>query len=218
MKILKSFAIACVLLAALFSAAPAWAQTSSTALVLGTVTDPGGAVVPDAKVELINTGTNEKRDMMTNSAGQYTFPGVAPGPYKVTVTKAGFATFVVSNLNVDVNKGYTVDVKLQIRSGTEVVEVSAEARAELQTTDAVVGDVVGGTTLGRLPTLNRSAGELLTLQPGSTPYDSNQTVFGNSGGTVAGARSDQNAFNLDGIDVTDNVIAGGGMQAPIIPI
>ncbi len=199
-------------------AAPAAAQTANTGIVLGTVTDPGGAVVPDAKVELTNTATNETHGTTTSSAGQFTFPGVAPGPYKVTVTKAGFATFVVSNLNVDVNKGYTVDVKLQIRSGTEVVEVSAEARAELQTTDAVVGDVVGGTTLGRLPTLNRSAGELLTLQPGSTPYDSNQTGFGNSGGTVAGARSDQNAFNLDGIDVTDNVIAGGGMQAPIIPI
>lgn len=218
MKILKGIAIACILLAAVFSAAPSRSQTSSTALVLGTVTDPGGAVVPDAKVELSNTATNEKKEMMTNSAGQFTFPGVSPGSYKLTVTKSGFATFVVSDLRAEVTKSYTVDVKLEIRSTSEVVEVSAGAKAELQTTDAVVGNVIGGTTLGRLPTLTRSASELMTLQPGSTPFDSAQTGFGDTGGTVTGARSDQNTFSLDGIDITDNVIAGGGFQTPIIPI
>jgi hypothetical protein len=53
----------------------------------------------------------------------------------------------------------------------------------------------------------------------STPFETtNGGGFGNSGGTIAGARSDQNVFNLDGIDITDNVIAGGGNQAPVIPI
>ena len=71
----------------------------------------------------------------------------------------------------------------------------------------------------RLPTLGRDSRELLTLQPMSTPFEtSNGGGFGNSGGTIAGARSDQNVFNLDGIDITDNVIAGGGAQAPVIPI
>jgi hypothetical protein len=154
---------------------------------------------------------------MTNSAGQFTFPGVTPGTYKVTITKAGFATFVVANLVVDVNKSYTVDVKMEIRSGNEIVEVSAGAQAELQTADAVVGNVVAGEMLTRLPTLNRDATELLTLQPGSTPYD-DSTGFGNGGGTIAGARSDQNTVSLDGIDITDNVITGGANEAPIIPV
>ena|SRR5437867_2955652 len=153
MKIFKSIAVAFVLLAAFLSAAPAWAQTANTGIVLGTVTDPAGAVVPDAKAQLTNVATNETKEMMTNSAGQFTFPGVAPGSYKLTVGKAGFATFVISNLKVDVTKSYTIDVKLEIRSSTEVVEVSAGAKVELQTTDAVVGNVIGGTTLGRLPTL-----------------------------------------------------------------
>jgi protocatechuate 3,4-dioxygenase beta subunit len=95
MKILKSIAITFVLLAALFSAAPAWAQTASTALVLGTVTDPGGAVVPDATVSLTNTATNETKTLTTNSAGQYVFPGIAPGTYTLKVSKAGFATMRV---------------------------------------------------------------------------------------------------------------------------
>jgi len=215
MKIFKSIAVPFVLLAAFLSAAPAWAQTANTGLVLGTVTDPGGAVVPDAKVQLTNVATNENKEMMTNSAGQFTFPGVTPGTYKVTTTKAGFATFVVANLVVDVNKSYTVDVKMEIRSGNEIVEVSATAQAELETADAVVGNVVSGDMLTSLPTLTRDATELLTLQPGSTPYDA--TGFGNGGGTVTGARSDQNVISLDGIDVTDNVVAGGQKAQPLIP-
>ena len=73
MKISKNLAVVFVLLAVFVWAAPAWAQTANTALVLGTVTDPGGAVVPDAKAQLTNTSTNEIKEMMTNSAGQFTF-------------------------------------------------------------------------------------------------------------------------------------------------
>src|SRR5437879_4191065 len=103
-------------------------------------------------------------------------------------------------------------------TGKETIKVTAQTQAELQTADAVMGTVVGGTALMHLPTLQRDSRELLTLQPGSTPYEtSNGGGFGDSGGTVAGARSDQNAFNLDGIDITDNVIAGGGNQVPIVP-
>src|SRR5262249_21161428 len=124
-----------------------------------------------------------------------------------------------ANIIVNVAKSYTYDATLEIKAGVEVIEVTAAVTAELQTTDAVVGTVVGGQTLMHLPTLQRDTRELLTLQPGSTPYEStNGGGFGDSGGTVAGARSDQNAFNLDGIDITDNVIAGGGNQVPIIPI
>jgi hypothetical protein len=218
MKILKSIAIAFVLLAAFLAASSTWAQTASTALVLGTVTDPGGAVVPDATAELTNTATNETKSVTTNSAGEYVFPNVAPGTYTLKISKAGFATTTFSNIRLDVTKSYTYDAKLQVSSGKEVVEVTTGTVAELQTTDAVVGDAVGENELMRLPTLGRDSRELLTLQPMSTPFEPTGTGFGNRGGTIAGARSDQNAFNLDGIDITDNVIAGGGNQVPVIPI
>ncbi|PYT78863.1 MAG: hypothetical protein DMG40_18585 [Acidobacteria bacterium] len=221
MKIFKNLFIAgtFVLSAALLSAAPAWAQTADTALVLGTVTDPGGAVVPDATAELTNAATNETKSVTTNASGQYVFPSVTPGTYTLKISKAGFATITFSNIKFDVSKSYTYDAKLQVSSGKEIVEVSAGASAELQTVDAVVGNVVGENELMTLPTLGRDSRELLTLQPMSTPFaSSNGGDFGNTGGTIAGARSDQNAFNLDGIDITDNVIAGGGNEAPIIPI
>ncbi|PYT89934.1 MAG: hypothetical protein DMG36_21225 [Acidobacteria bacterium] len=218
MKMFKNVVVTFVLLVAFFSAAPAWAQTASTALVLGTVTDPGGAVVPDANVELTNTATNETKTVTTNSAGQYVFPNTAPGTYTLKISKAGFATTTFSNIKLDVSKSYTYDAKLEVSSGKETVEVSAGAVAELQTADATIGNVIGGTQMTRLPTLGRDASELLTLQPGSTPYDSSQVGFGNNGGTIAGARSDQNSIVMDGIDVTDNVISGGATEQPIIPI
>jgi carboxypeptidase family protein len=217
MKLFSRLAASAALLVALLIAVPAWAQTASTAIVLGTVTDPAGAIVPDAKVDLTNVATSETRSVQTNASGQYVFPGVAPGTYTLKFTKPGFATTTVSAFKADVTKSYTFDIKLEIRSSAETVEVNATSAAELQTTDAVVGGVIGGALLSRLPTLNRDATELLTLQPGSTPYD-DSTGFGNGGGTIAGARSDQNTVSLDGIDITDNVITGGANEQPILPV
>jgi hypothetical protein len=194
------------------------AQNSTTGVVLGTVTDTSGASVVDATVVLRNTATNNSTTQATNGAGQYTFVNVAPGAYEVTVKKDGFRTSTVTALSVDVAKSYTVDVKLEIGAVTESITVSTEARVELQTTDAQVGDVIGGTTLSRLPTLTRDASELLTLQPGTTPYDTPANGgFGNNGGTVAGARSDQNSITMDGIDITDNTVGGGATAVNFIP-
>src|SRR5689334_18156435 len=107
MRILKSIAVVYVLLVGIVWTAPAWPQTASTAQVLGTVTDPGGAVVPDATAELANTATNETKSVTTNSAGQYVFPNVAPGTYSLKISKAGFATITFSNIKFDVSKSYT---------------------------------------------------------------------------------------------------------------
>jgi len=219
MKFSARFSIGFILAVVLLSAAPSWSQTANTGIVLGTVVDAKGGVVPDAKVDLTNAATNETKTVQTNGAGQYVFPNVTPGTYTLKIAKSGFASVTFSNITVSVTKSYTYDATLEVSSGKEIVEVTAGAAAELQTTDAVVGGVIGGQTLTHLPTLQRDTRELLTLQPGSTPYETNNGGgFGDSGGTVAGARSDQNAFNLDGIDITDNVIAGGGNQVPIVPI
>jgi len=218
MKFSARFAIGFVLVTVSLSSVPVRAQTANTALVLGIVTDAASGVVPDAAVSLTNTATNETKTATTNSSGQYAFPNMAPGSYMLKISKTGFATTTFSNIQLNVTKSYTYDVKLEVSSGKEIVEVTAGAVAELQTTDAVVGNVIGGEVLSRLPTLNRDATELLTLQPGSTPYDSTQVGFGNSGGTIAGARSDQNTVILDGIDITDNSLGGGGLNTPIIPV
>jgi hypothetical protein len=211
MKVLSSFAIGGVLLLALFASSPTGAQTAATGAVLGTVTDPQHAAIDGATVELRNIGTNEVRTQTTTSSGQYSFPGVTPGVYKISVTRTGFKGNTVDNFKVDVNKSYTVDFNLQLGQATETVRVEATLQAELQTTDAQVGNDVSSAEIMNLPTLRRNAAALLTLQPGVSPGTG---TFPRVGMRVAGAIDDQNVFTLDGIDVSDNVI--GGIDAQTI--
>jgi Carboxypeptidase regulatory-like domain len=178
---------------------PVEAQTSTTGTVIGTVTDPSGAAVPDATVVLHNKRTNSQATQNSNSAGQYTFVNVAPGEYQVTAKKVGFRTAEVAALTVDVAKSYTLDFKMELGEVAEVVQVEAGARVELQTTDATVGNVLAVSELQHFPALTRQVNELLTLQPGATPT-----------GEITGARSDQSSFTLDGVDVTNNSV--GGLQ------
>jgi Carboxypeptidase regulatory-like domain len=195
-----------------------YGQTVTTGTVLGTVTDPSGAAVANALVTLRNRATNTSTTQNTNSVGEYTFVNVVPGEYDISVKQAGFRSVEVPQVKVEVAKSYTVDIKLEVGQVSESITVTTEARVELQTTDAQIGDVVGGTTLVRLPTLRRDASELLTLQPGTTPYDTPANGnFGNNGGTVAGARSDQNSISMDGIDITDNTVGGGATAVNFIP-
>ncbi len=202
--------VTCVL-----SVAPAMlrAQTAASATVLGTVRDPSQAVVPGADVKLENRAINFAATHSTNTSGQYVFPGVPPGTYTIAVQMKGFRTSTVADLKVDVAKSYTVDFQLELGQVSEVVQVEAGARVDLQTTDATIGNVLPGAVLQRLGNLTRSAVEFLTLQPGVMP-----ATGANTGGAVTGSRSDQSTFSLDGIDITENSIGGGGNLQPIIPI
>jgi len=186
------------------------AQTAATGTVLGTVKDTSGAVITGAEVKLVNPAINDEREQKTNEAGQYIFTSVPPGVYTVTATKQGFKTARENEVKVEVARSYTVDFGLAVGAVTEILEVQSQSGAELQTTDATVGNVLPGEVMIRLGNLTRSVGEFLTLQPGVTPATN---VL--QGGTVAGSRSDQSTFSIDGIDVTQNLT---GPLAPVIPI
>ncbi len=173
------------------------AQTATTGLISGTVTDPSGASVPTAAVEITNVATGVTQQQAANEAGQYVFPGVVPGEYTLKATAPGFRSASVAGIRVEVTKSYVHDVRLEVGQLTEVVEVTAETRTELQTVDATIGTVIPGKALPTMPLLSRQVNELLTAQPGATPN-----------GEVTGSRSDQSTFLLDGIDVTNNSVGG----------
>jgi hypothetical protein len=185
------------------SMAAAPAQSITTGKVIGTVTDSSGAMVPKAQVQLVNTDTNAASTATTDDSGGYVFTNLQPGPYKVTVTMSGFRTATISNFVVEVDKTTNLPVKLEVGGSTDVVEVTATATAMLQTTDAQIGNTVSTENILRLPTLQRNATELMNLQPG--------VVAGGAGLTmrVSGAIDDQNTVTLDGIDITQNLIATG---------
>jgi hypothetical protein len=177
-------------------------QTSTSATIVGNVTDPSGAAVAQASLELIDKTTNQSRKTVSGDDGQYTFPNIQPSSYKLVVSMAGFRQSVLPDVTVDVAKSYRYDVRLEVGGVAEIVEVQASAGAVLQTLDATVGAVLKGDSLVRLPAINRSAVALLSVQPMVQPA---RGVGGNVnlGGQVAGARSDQSTFNLDGTDATD---------------
>jgi hypothetical protein len=200
--------------AAAFTSVSLRAQTSTTSTITGVVSDSTGAVVPNAKVELTDLGTTEKLTTTTGSDGGYTFASVRPGNYRVTVTAKGFRQAVVSGLKVEVGKSSLINLVLEVGVVTETVEVTAGAVMELQTLNASVGNVLDATMLANMPSLSRDATSLMLLQPMATP-GFNGAVSGTgennaTGGTVAGARMDQNTFMIDGGDATSNMEGGGG--------
>src|SRR5437667_30391 len=176
--------------------------------VTGTVTDPAGALVPNATVEIKNTGTNGVLTTTTNDSGQFTFVTVEPGPYTLTITKQGFAKFV-TRFDVAIGRAALVNARLEIGTASQTVEVVAGSAVELQTLDASVGNVMNQDALDKLPSLSRDATAILLLQPMSAP-GFNSAEGNGTGGQVAGARSDQNTFLLDGGDATSNTEGGGG--------
>src|SRR5260370_14096646 len=117
------------------STMPVFGQAAARGVIVGTVSDQNGGVIPDTTVELINPATNESKTVKTNQSGQYVFPSATPGTYTLKFTKQGFATTNIGNVTENVAKRYTYDIRLEIKSGKEVVEVAAYLRAEQPATD-----------------------------------------------------------------------------------
>ena len=189
--------------AVLLSLAVASAQSITTGKIVGTVTDASGAMVPKAQVQLVDTDTNATAVATTDDSGGYVFTNLQPGPYKLTVTMAGFRTATIASFAVEVDKTTNLPVKLEVGGSTDVVEVTAASTAQLQTTDAQIGNTVSTESILHLPTLQRNATELMNLQPGVVAGGAALIM------RVSGAIDDQNTVTLDGIDITQNLVATG---------
>lgn len=179
------------------------AQSATTGAITGSVTDPSGAVVPLANVELTSKDTNLVQSVQTNTSGQYSFTGVRPGQYMLTVKIAGFRTSSIPAVTVEVNKSAELNIKLEVGGDNQIVEVTEAAGAQLQTTDAQIGNSISKDMIARLPTLARNVTELINLQPGVVPTGNNLGI------RTTGAIDDQNTVTLDGVDVTAVSTASG---------
>jgi hypothetical protein len=186
-------------------------QTSTTGAIVGTVTDPSSAVVGNAAVTLTEAATGSVQNAVTDSKGRFAFPAVNPGEYSVKVEARGFRTSVTSKIVVEVDKSVNATVKLEVGAPSEVVEVTASSMTELQTQDASVGEVLSGTELNRLPVQGRSAAQLIFYQPGVAP----DTGMGDTtGGQIAGSRSEQITFTIDGGDATSDLEGSNNYASP----
>jgi hypothetical protein len=139
-RFFSAWAIAGILLCASFS----MAQTATTSL-RGVIKDPSGAVVPGAKVALVNSAGGSSYTAMADSMGGYVFPQIPPARYTITVSSTGFgAQSKTAELLVD--QPATVNFTLTVQASTVTVDVSGAAQT-LNTTDATLGDSVDNSTI-----------------------------------------------------------------------
>lgn len=179
----------------------AWGQAATS--LRGNVTDPSGAAIPNASVRLINTGTNATRTETTNAEGEYNFLQVTPGTYRVEVEATGFSNYAQLGLQLQVNVPATVNVKLKLGSQQQTVTVTETGGAQINTTDASIGNAIGQEPISQLPFESRNVVGLLSLQPGVTYFADPQDRDDYRSGSVNGGKSDQGNVTLDGVDVND---------------
>jgi hypothetical protein len=193
-----------------------WAQTGSTGAVIGAVTDSTGAVVPDAQVTVVNEGTGEVRKQNTGTSGLYRVLLLAPGSYRIKVSKSGFKLAIRPGVPVIVGEVVQLDVELEVGARAERVVVQPLPMTALQTTDSSVGEVLSGTQLNRMPILGRSAAQLIFLQPAVAPNDPQNSAGSGDigGGQIAGARSEQVTFTVDGGDATSDLDGSNQYVSP----
>jgi hypothetical protein len=177
----------------------------------GTVTDPSGAAIPNAKIAVANLGTNLSVTTTTNQTGNYTVKELPVGTYKMTVEATGFRT--VSNTNLVVNAGTIehVDYKMQLGEAREVVEVSGEVAA-VNTEDSKLATTVGSTQISNLPLNGRNVYDLIRLAPGAVNVAG--VDFENGHDTVVnGVRENFNGFLINGVN--NKGLSGGAITTPI---
>jgi Carboxypeptidase regulatory-like domain len=126
-----------------------------TATLLGTVSDPSGAVVPAAKIAITEQDTGVKRTVLTNVEGLYTQSFLPPGVYSVEVEKQGFKKIARARVQITVASTVRVDFSLETGAVTETVQVTAESPL-LQTDRSDVNRTVTSQVVRELPVANRS--------------------------------------------------------------
>src|SRR5436309_145778 len=201
--------LVCALAFVLIPAVPLFSQ-AITAKVVGTVTDPSGAVIPGAKVTIRNVQTNQARTAATDELGNYEFSFLPVGAYRLSVEAAGFQKAEVSQLTLNVDQVARMDVRMVVGQATETVEVQAGA-VLMQTEDATVGTVIDSQKVVELPLNGRSFVQLALLTPGVNPGTPGSITVRRLRGAVGqavgmsanGARDTQNRFYYDGIEAMD---------------
>lgn len=177
--------------------------------IAGTVTDPGGAVVPAATVTVQNVETNVTNEAQTNESGSFSFPLLQPGRYKVTATAANFTTAVREEVQLNVDDRLTLDFQLSIGSTTQVDIVASEELVERG--NVTTGTVITERQITELPLSEGAAYNLATQAPGVS-YTGNPNFTGpTANGNLAAFRTNGASGNQITLDGSPNVGFDGGV-------
>ena len=212
------------------------AQAQFKAGIQGTVTDPGGGLVPDAKITLTNTETGKTQEVTSGAEGFYRLSGLPPGKYILTAEKDGFKKQLVENIVVSAEATKGVDIALETGDVSASVTVNDSAAAELETENANVGKGITTQEVRELPQFGRDPYNLLRLTPGVFGEGARDSGGGSAnlpnqpgpGGSIRsifqtenqvqisanGQRVTANNFQIDGTSVNSLTHGGAAVITP----
>lgn len=200
--------------------------------ISGTVKDPSGAVIPAAKISLINAAIHSEYTAFSNGEGFFSFPALPVGSYELTIEAAGFKNESKTGVNVDTDSTLTLDAVLALEVHSEAVSVEGSSSAvqiQVDTVATHLGELVTASQMTALPLNGRSYTDLLPIQPGVAPAStllaSSVIMAGVTGGlapsgdlnagnlSIEGQRESSNGFLVDGIDVQEHMNGGTSIVA-----
>lgn len=192
--------------------APSMRAQDITGSIAGTVLDPTGASVPNAKVTISNTERNQvARTLTTDSGGNYSAPLLPVGVYSITVEATGFKKANIPSIRLNLNDALNVNISLEVGQVTDTVNVEASAiSVELQS--AAAAGLVNGTQVRELQLSSRNFAQLIGLLPGVSGANTDQLYIGavapagastSVSYAVNGNRSAANNWQVDGADNVD---------------
>ena len=210
----KIILLTLIILGLLYVLPVAAQQTGS---IVGTVSDPSGAMVPKAEVTITNEETGLKRTVAANQEGFYTFAQLPYATYTISVTAPGFKTATKTGIDLHVAESKTVPMALELGSTSEVVTVTGGATAiNLRTGE--VANLIDSQQMTELPLNGRSFVQLTLLVPGAAAGDNQKSSFtGLLGGvdiSMSGSPANANMWLVDG---ADNVDHGSGRTILVYP-
>ncbi|HEX6496386.1 MAG TPA: carboxypeptidase regulatory-like domain-containing protein, partial [Acidobacteriaceae bacterium] len=179
------------------------------------ISDPTGAAIAGAQVQVTETSTGVSRTVSTNSGGFYAAPNLKPSVYSITATAQGFSREIASGVVLAVGANVSINLSLKVGSNAEQVEVKGIYEGVDLVTPGL-NEVVDSDTIRQLPLNGRDWSQLITLQPGANNVR-NQSAIGSAGTSdvnrvlrgfgnqmsISGTRPQQNNYRLDGVSFND---------------
>src|SRR5687768_7632548 len=192
MRIRRVYLLFAVLLLA--GSSSAFAQIGQTAVLQGRVTDASGSAIPGATVTVTSPALiGGPRSVVTEATGEYRFPSLAPGVYRVQVELAGFKAFVRDNVRLELGQVIEANALLEVGTVQETVTVTGESPI-IDTSTSAAQKNLPTEVMELIPFTNRFGPGAMLLAPGVNP--NNYTAYGSGG-------SSSNAYLIDGVDVSD---------------
>ena len=172
---------------------------SFTGAITGTIADPSGAGVPNAKFAAVEERSNITTETVSDSRGSYVFPALRSGVYRLEAEASGFRKFARSGIEVRVNDRLQIDLAMVLSSVSETVEVTG-ATPLVESQSGAVGNVIENRKIIDLPLNTRNPFQLALLSPGVVPSPAFGNAFNSSANfIISGNRGNTSEMLIDGI-------------------